>query len=62
MKHPCIQELFIKHLLCAEIDLIEHDRGVNKLNEIFAFVEVELEMKWELNQLGEKLNCPRDKF
>lgn len=37
-------------------------RGVNKLNEIFALVEVELGIKWEVMQLGDKLNCLRDKF
>lgn len=62
LEHLCIQELFIKHLLHVEIDQIMHNRGVNKLNEIFALVEVELGMKWEVMQLEDKLNCPRDKF
>lgn len=51
-----------KHPLHVEIDQIMHNRGVNKLNEIFALVEVELGMKWEIMQLGDKLNCPRDKL
>lgn len=62
MEHPCIQELFIMHPQHVEIHQIMCNREVNKLNEIFALVEVELGMKWEVKQLGDKLNCPRDTF
>ena len=59
LKHSCFPMVFIKHPLCAEIDLIMHDRKVNKVDEILALMEVELGMQWELSQLGDKLNCPR---
>lgn len=62
LEHLYIQELFIKHPPHVEIDQIMNNREVNKLNEILALVEVELGMKWEVMQLGDKLNCPRDKF